>query len=298
MIIPLSRQDYVAIPMPLGFHVFPNIGRKLVEFAMHDDPTKNRAGHLADMALIALNAYNPLGGADNIMQMLTPTPFDPVVALMENKDWTGKPIYKEQRSALDPKPGHTMGKDSVTPVARGIAYYVNLATGGNEWRPGRVDLNPDAIEYLFGQLTGGVGREATKAANMATSLATGEELAPHQITLAGRFYGNTRGVNGQSTAYYENLKRMNTSMAEAKGRVQQGEDAEAVLLDVPLAKVDGPANVLDKRVSDLVKMRRQIQKGDSLDKRALVKEVNAQIEQSMYLLNQAVEDALSAHQRY
>ena len=57
--------------------------------------------------------------------------------------------------------------------------------------------------------------------------------------------------------------------------------------------MDGPANVLDKRVADLVKMRRQIQKGDSPDKRALVKEVNAQIEQSMYLLNKAVEDTLA-----
>ncbi len=293
IIIPLSRQDYVAIPMPLGFHVFPNIGRKLVEFGMHDDPTKSRAGHLADMAMIALNAYNPLGGADNIMQMLAPTPFDPVVALMENKDWTGRQIYKEQRSGLDPKPGHAMGKDSVTPPARWVARLLNDASGGNEWQPGKWSPNPDALEYLFGQFTGGVGRELTKAGNMVTAAMTGEELAPHQITLAGRFYGNTRGVNGQSTFYYENLKRVNTSMAEAKGRVQQGEDAEAVLLEVPLAKVDGPANVLDKRVSDLVKMRRQIQKGDSPDKRALVKEVNLEIEQSMYLLNKAVEHTLA-----
>lgn len=293
IIIPLSRQDYVAIPMPLGFHVFPNIGRKLVEFGMHDDPTKSRAGHLADMAMIALNAYNPLGGADNIMQMLAPTPFDPVVALMENKDWTGRQIYKEQRSALDPKPGHAMGKDSVTPPARWVARLINDASGGNEWQPGKWSPNPDALEYLFGQFTGGVGRELTKAGNMVTAAVTGEELAPHQITLAGRFYGDTRGVNGQSTSYYENLKRVNTSMAEAKGRVQQGEDAAAVLLDVPLAKVDGPANVLDKRVSDLVKMRKQIQKSDSPNKRELVKEVNLEIEQSMYLLNKAVEDTLA-----
>jgi len=295
IIIPLSRQDYVAIPMPLGFHVFPNIGRKLVEFGMHDDPTKNRAGHLADMAMIALNAYNPLGGADNIMQMLAPTPFDPVVALMENKDWTGRQIYKEQRSGLDPKPGHAMGKDSVTPPARWVARLINDASGGNEWQPGKWSPNPDALEYLFGQFTGGVGRELTKAGNMVTAAVTGEELAPHQITLAGRFYGNTRGVNGQSTSYYENLKRVNTSMAEAKGRVARGEEAEAVLLDVPLARVDGAANLLDKRVSDLVKMRRQIQAGGDPNKRELVKEVNAEIERNMYLLNKAVEDVLAEH---
>lgn len=292
IIIPLGPKDYVAIPMPLGFHVFPNIGRKLVEIGMHDDPTTSRMNHVLDMAMIALNAYNPLGGSENIVQMLAPTPFDPVVSLMENKDWTGKSIYKEQRSALDPKPGHAMAKDSATPVSRWVARAINGATGGNEWKPGALSPNPDAIEYLFGQITGGVGREATKLGNMATSAYTGEELAPHQIVLAGRFYGNTRGVNGQSSGYYENLKRINTSMSEAKGRSERGEGADAILADVPLARLDGPASVLEKRVGDLAKMRRKIQASEEPNKRELVKEVNAEMERSMRLLNQAVEDVL------
>lgn len=62
IIIPLGRQDYVAIPLPLGFHVFPNIGRTIVEMGVHDDPTKSRMGHVLDMAVLALDAYNPLGG--------------------------------------------------------------------------------------------------------------------------------------------------------------------------------------------------------------------------------------------
>jgi len=292
IIIPLGPKDYVAIPMPLGFHVFPNIGRKLVEIGMHDDPTTSRMNHVLDMAMIALNAYNPLGGSENIVQMLAPTPFDPVVSLMENKDWTGKSIYKEQRSALDPKPGHAMAKDSATPVSRWVARAINGATGGNEWKPGALSPNPDAIEYLFGQITGGVGREATKLGNMATSAYTGEELAPHQIVLAGRFYGNTRGVNGQSSGYYENLKRINTSISEAKGRSERGESADAILADVPLARLDGPASVLEKRVGDLAKMRRKIQASEEPNKRELVKEVNAEMERSMRLLNQAVEDVL------
>jgi len=297
IIIPLGRQDYVSIPLPLGFHVFPNIGRKIVEFALHDDPTKSRAGYLADMALIAANAYNPLGGADNLMQMFAPTPFDPVVALMENKDWTGKPIYKEQRSGLDPKPGHTLAKDSTVPPARWAAQIINSATGGNEWKPGAWSPNPDAIEYLFGQFTGGVGRELTKVGNMATSVTTGEELAPHQMVLIGRMYGNTRGVNGQSGSYYENLKRINSSYAEAKGRAEGGEDADAVLADVPLAKVHGAAGLVQKRVGDLTKMRRKIQAGDDPRKRELVKEINEEIQRSMYQLNAAVEGVIEEERK-
>ena len=293
IIIPLGREDYVAVPMPLGFHVFPNIGRKMVDFAMHDDPTKNRGGHLVDLALIALNAYNPLGGSENISQMLTPTWLDPVVALWTNTDWTGKSIYKEDRSQQDPKPGFTRAKDSTAAPYRWMAELANSATGGNEWRPGTFSPTPEAIEYLVEQFTGGVGRELNKVGAMSTAAVTGEELAPHQLVLVGRIYGNTRGANGESSAYYENIRRINTSSSEAKGRSERGEEVGAILEDVPLAKLDGAAGVLDKRVSDLVKARRKVQVSDNPNKRDLVKEINQEIEASMYQLNKAVHETLA-----
>ena len=122
---------------------------------------------------------------------------------------------------------------------------------------------------------------------------TGEELAAHQLVLVGRIYGNTRGVNGESSAYYENIRRINTSSSEAKDRSERGEDVGAILEDVPLAKLDGAAGVVDKRVSDLVKARRKVQAGDNPNKRDLVKEINQEIEASMYQLNKAVHETLA-----
>lgn len=292
IVIPLGPKDYVSIPMPLGYHVFPNIGRKLVEMGLNNDPHKSRMSRVGELALIAVNAYNPLGGSENLLQMVTPTPFDPVAALVENKDWTGKSIYKEQRSSLDPKPGHAMAKDSTSQPARWAARVINAATGGNEWRPGSWSPNPDAIEYLFGQFTGGVGRELAKVGNVLRSAATGDELAAHQIPLFGRMYGNTRGINGQSESFYSNVQRINVAMAEAKGRVERGEDAQLVLLDVPLAPLDTAAAMVEKRVRDLTKMRAQLQKSDDPERMAKVKEVNAEIEATMYRLNNAVAEKL------
>ena len=292
IIIPLGRQDYVAIPLPLGFHVFPNIGRTIVEIAVHDDPTKSRMGHVLDMAVLAMDAYNPLGGSSNLGQLVSPTWLDPTVALWQNKDWTGREIYREDRSSKDPKPGAARAKDSTAAPFRWVATAANAATGGNEWRPGYFSPTPEAIEYLFAQITGGVGREASKVVGMATAAWTGEELAAHQLVLVGRVYGNSRGVNGQSAGYYENVKRINVSMAEAKGRVERGEDVDAVLLDVPLARLDGAAGLVDKHISNLVKARRRIQASDAPNKRELVKEVNAEIEASMHRLNQATAEVL------
>ncbi|WP_232240339.1 hypothetical protein [Delftia sp. HK171] len=117
-------------------------------------------------------------------------------------------------------------------------------------------------------------------------------MAAHQLVLIGRVYGNSRGVNGQSAGYYENLKRINVSMAEAKGRVDRGEDVDAVLLDVPLAQLDGAAGLMDKHISNLVKARRRIQASDEPNKRELVKALNLEIGLSMRQLNEAVDDSL------
>ena len=116
--------------------------------------------------------------------------------------------------------------------------------------------------------------------------------------LVGRIYGNTRGANGESTTYYENIRRINTSLSEAKGRSERGEDVGVILEDVPLAKLDGAAGVFDKRVSDLVKARRRIQASDNPNKRELVKEINQEIEASMYQLNKAVEETLALLRSY
>nr|WP_275662765.1 LPD38 domain-containing protein [Delftia acidovorans] len=289
----MGRQDYVAIPLPLGFHVFPNIGRTIVEMAVHDDPTKSRMGHVLDMAVLALDAYNPLGGSANLGQMLTPTWLDPTVALWQNKDWTGREIYREDRSSKDPKPGDARAKDATPAPYRVMARTMNAISGGNEWRPGEFSPTPEAIEYLIGQISGGVGREVSKVASMATAAWTGEELAAHQLVLVGRVYGNTRGVNGQSAGYYENVKRINVSMAEAKGRVERGEEADAVLLDVPLAQLDGAAGLVDKHISNLVKARRRIQASADPNKRDQVKAINLEIELSMRQLNQAATQVLT-----
>ncbi len=67
--------------------------------------------------------------------------------------------------------------------------------------------------------------------------------------------------------------------------MERGEDADAVLL----AQLRGSASLVDKHISELMKMRRRIQASEPPNKRELVKEVNAEIEASMHRLNQATE---------
>jgi hypothetical protein len=64
------------------------------------------------LAAVFAEAFNSMGSAGFSIQTIAPTPPDPLVALSENKDWTGKPIAKEDFSKLSPTPGFSQHEDT------------------------------------------------------------------------------------------------------------------------------------------------------------------------------------------
>lgn len=200
---------------------------------------------------------------------------DPFVALAQNKDWTGNPIFIENRNSLDPKPGLQRSKDSATPWAKGFAEPINAVTGGTEYTPGGWSPTPDQIDYVIGQLTGGLGREAGKVASTAAAPFTGEELPPYKIPLVGRLYGSTAGHFGQSAKFYENVTKANEAENEIKGRAKDGLSVAEYLRDNPGAiELAARGNVAERQVAALRKIRPEAVKEDGPDKAAKVREVN------------------------
>ena len=288
LIIPLGREDYLAIPMPLGFHVLPNIGRKSVEMMMHNDPTKGAGTHFAEMLRLVLDSFNPLGGSSNLAQMITPTPFDPAVALMQNRDWTGKQIYREDMSNLDPTPGHTRTKDSASIISKGIAEALGKISGGTNYQPGAINWTPDQIDFVIGQLTGGVGREALKLLQVAESPFTGDELPPHKIPLLGRVYGNTRGPSSESEKFYENVTKLNGVEREMKGLAREGADYSAYRDGEPLSGLAGLGDAAQNQISKLRQARKEVIRRGEPGYQDEVKALNESIGEVMKNLNQEV----------
>lgn len=291
VIIPLGSQDYLAIPMPLGYHVLPNMGRKAVEMMLNNDPTVGAGTHVAEMARLVLDAFNPLGGSTNMAQMLAPTPFDPAVALMQNRDWTGKPIYREDSSGLDPTPGHTRTKDSASWISRHLSELLGKATGGTDYQPGAINWTPDQIDYIVGQLTGGVGRELMKVETTLTAPLNGDELPPHKIPLVGRVYGNTRGPSSESEKFYENLTKLNGVERELKGRARDGQDVGEYMAEEPMAALVGMGNSAENQLSKLRQYRREVVRQGLPGYQSDVKDINAQIGDVMKSVNQEVRRA-------
>ena len=292
IIIPLTpvsgKKNYLTIPMPLGLHVIPNIGRLATELALGG--FRHPGDKVVQLLGVLMSAFNPIGSA-TALQTITPTLIDPIAALAENKDWTGKPIYREERNGMNPTPGFTRAKNTSSFYARWTAEAINTLTGGTDYQPGKASPTPDQIDYLIGQVTGGVGREASKVVQTGESMFSGEELPAYKRPLLGRLYGNAEEGASQAGRFYENLKRINGHEAEIKGRAVHHEEYRSYITDNPDAKLIGPANEAENIVRHLNKQKRMLIEKEA--PRVQIKQIEAQITAKMAKFNEKVR-ALSA----
>lgn len=286
IIIPTGGKSYITIPMPLGLHVIPNLSRVATEYVLSGfrDPGKRITGLFGVFA----DALNPIGNAGLSLQSIAPTVIDPLAALAENKDFTGKPIYREQ-DAMNPKPGHARAKDTATAFSKVVSQSLNWMSGGTSYKPGMFSPTPDQIDYLMGQVTGGVGREISKTEQYAMSKFTGEDLPTYKTPLMGRFYGTADDASSQANAFYSNLKMLAEHEAEIKGRAKAHEPIADYIRENPEARLYKMADAEARVVSKLRKRKSDLLEHDA--SRESVQIVEAQIATRMKRLNDVVKQA-------
>jgi hypothetical protein len=130
IVLPTGGSKYITIPMPLGYNVIPNTSRIVTEWALSG--FKDTPKRMSSIFSSVIGMFNPLGNAGWSLQTALPTVLDPAAALFENKDWTGKPIAKEDISSLNPTPGYTRARDTATIVGKGLSEFLNYASGGTK----------------------------------------------------------------------------------------------------------------------------------------------------------------------
>jgi Large polyvalent protein associated domain 38 len=284
-VIPVGDR-YLSVPYALGYHVIPNTGRLLMEIVLSGG--KHAGDKVFDLMAAFLEAFNPMGSGKSVSEVLSPTITDPIVALERNTDAFGRPIAKEDMSGLNPTPGFTRSKDTASLFGKWLSEVINTLTGGDDYKPGKVSPTPDQIDYLIGQATGGVGREALKAQQAIGSAVTGEDLPPYKIPLLGRFYGNAKSGAAERDRFYRNVTDLNVTKNEIKGLQHEKKMAEVKQFKAshPESKLVGKADDVERRISALKARKRFLQKkGDSKDE---IKKVDDRISFLMKDFNEQV----------
>lgn len=287
IVIPTSPTTYVAIPMPLGFNMFPNLGRIATEWAMG---IGNKGGGERSLEMLGaiIDAFNPLGGGGNIPQILAPTVLDPALALLQNRDWKNQPVFQEDFNSMDPTPGHQRVKESASAFSRAAAKGINSATGGTDYMPGAWSPTPDQLDFVIGQITGGVGRESLKLMQAVGAQFTGDELPAHKVPLVGRFSGSTTGPSGGAGQFYDNIRRLNTLENELIGRNRAGEDTTSLYRENPETALIPEGKMAYNQVSRLRKdrIREREEKRDGYQD--VIKSIDADIDLYMRELNRSM----------
>jgi hypothetical protein len=253
-VIPTPDGNYLTIPYPLGFNVLPNIGRITTEFMISGG--KNPSKRAGDLLGSVADAFSPIGSSGLSMQTIAPTVLDPLAALEANKDAFGRPIYKEDR-ATNPTPGYLRSRENASEMSKGISYFFNLASGGTKYSKGFVSPTADEIDYVIGQVTGGLGREIMKTGQTIKAAGTGEDLPAYRVPLLGRFYGETESNAAESQRFYNNITRMASHENEIKGRIKNKESVASYYRDNPEARLYQQANTIENQINALNRQKKE-----------------------------------------
>jgi hypothetical protein len=222
------------------------------------------------------------------MQTVAPTIADPFLAIEANRDAFGRPIYKKDQ-ATRPTPAPERTSERATTISKFISEVLNRASGGTEHQKGKIDLTGDEIDYLAGQVGGGVWREGKKIKDFISDAIEGEQTAPYRIPLVGRFVGDTKSQANIKTRFYSNVTELANYENEIKGRAEKQQPFDDFLKEHPEARLYSAVNSIENQITKLNKMRKElIKRGATKQELDRVDDIKFQL---MNQFNQSYEKA-------
>jgi hypothetical protein len=292
----VSDRGYITIPMPYGINLPFNIGRSLTRFGRggYDAAEAGRS-----VLNTTLDVVNPLGGTESFLNFAAPTILDPVVDMVENEDFANKPIYKEGLPFdKTPAPDSQMYWSTTSPSAIWMANTLNSLTGGNEVRPGLVDMSPDVIQFWFEFVTGGIGRFAMNSAEVPFTVIeegiTAENI--RNIPFVKKVVGSI-SEREDMTSYIDGAKQILTAGDELK-RARESGDAEWAKQTIGRygaeLRLVGPIKSIEGNLKKISKIKNEVNRNTSIpeaQKKVILDRLDERRQMLLSRANKLIKDA-------
>jgi N12 class adenine-specific DNA methylase len=249
LMLPGQGGKHLAFPMPYGYSAFHTMGRAAAEVAFGRSPL-DAAG---DIAAAIEGSFNPIGGSESILNFLAPTIVDPFIDLVTNRDFRGQPIKPEQPAFGPSVPESQLYWNSVSPISKTVAETLNELTGGDSVRPGAIDISPNALQYIYGVVTGAAGQTVRRAAELPMKFLDPEsEIELNDIVFVRRAIGDKPGWVDKSM-FYDRTNEIRQVESYLKRYQEQGLSAKARDLrqeNISILRLSGLADDSRKTLSE------------------------------------------------
>ena len=168
---------FITIPLPIELRAFYGLGEMAYQATVGKDETSgDRIAYQAINQITELLPINPLGNNGDLVTTLMPDVLSPFWQIYENKDFTGKPIYR-QNAFNETMPEWTKAYNSTSDWLVKLSEWANELAGGDKYKQADVmepimNWNPAKVEHLFESYFGGMAKTFNQAAK---TLADGVE---------------------------------------------------------------------------------------------------------------------------
>ena len=221
--IPIGETKFVTIPLSYELRVSYGMGEMFWEI----EQGLIEPGELAKETLTQISDLLPLSFASGtVAQNVSPTIVRPFVDIIQNKDFTGRPIWRENTFNQN-MPEYTKAyagtakwfTKSTEVLNNAIPkFWVKDYPSPNKYIPGALDFNPAIVEHLFDSYLGGLYTFPAKAAKTISMIWDEDMRDVRNLPFINRNLKDSRSGNPINRSAGD---RYNTYMKEYRLSKQQ-----------------------------------------------------------------------------
>ena len=216
------------------------------------------------------------------MTAFVPTALKPIVEASINKSWTGLPIYKETPYNTD-DPEWTKAFKSVSSEVKATTKFLSDITGGDDYTPGAINLNPAQIEYIAKGMLGGLYSFPDKIIKTAKMGFGDQPVEAKDMPFVNRLYvfgderTKERAINNAFFKYTKEYEQTKKRIRNYEDEADRGSLRYAEKLDLMYNKPEYARFLIyqeyEKEINHLKKERKEAQ-GDPEETAYIEKELS------------------------
>lgn len=215
---------WVKFPLGFNYRSFYGLGGLMAERVFMPDESYESFMKSARSLVLDMLPVSIRDSEQPLWLNLVPSGVRPMAEVAVNEDWSGRPIVNEYTNENWPE--YRRANNHTSPVSVYISEKLSDWTGGDEYSPGFVNLNPSQFEHIALGLLSGVGTLMGNTYETTANLIQGEELDTQHIPFLRDFLTrNNQPIH--ASAVKHNFYALKDEYEKTKVRVKGYEKEEA-----------------------------------------------------------------------